>query len=175
MFVNSSQQLAENKLLLLYIFKKLDLPVTHSQVTDFILKNDIMNYFMFQQFLGELKESDFIEEEHKDNIQYYVITEKGRNTLKYFIDRIPPFSINKINQMLGVARNEFIKSSEVKADYIKLNEMEYLVSLKVIENEQPIIHLDLNVANSKQAKQICENWRNNAQNLYGKLINLLIE
>ncbi|KAB3535381.1 DUF4364 family protein [Alkaliphilus pronyensis] len=174
MFVNSSQQLAEKKLLLLYIFDKFDMPITHSQTTDFILKNDLMNYFMLQQFLAELKDAEFITEEAKDNLQYFSITEKGKNTLKYFADRIPQSSINRINGILGTAKEELKKSSEIKADYIKKNDTEYLVTLKVIENQQQIFSMELNVSSNKQAKLICDNWRKKAQNTYGKIINLLI-
>ncbi len=175
MFVNSSQQLAEKKLLLLYIFQQLDCPVTHSQITDFVLENELLNYFILQQFLGELKDSSFITEEVKENNQIFVITEKGKDTLRYFINRIPQKQIDKINQLLKTKKHELLKKSEVVADYSKLNEGEYSVNLKVIEKEVPLISINLNVATPQQAKQICENWSSNAQHIYGNLINLLIE
>ncbi len=175
MFIHSSQQLAEQKLLLLYIFKQLELPISNSQITDLVLENEIMNYFAFQQYLTELKESDFITEEVKENHQLFEITEKGRKTLEYFINRIPRQQLEKINALLKIKKKELIKSSEIKAEYIKLKEDEYLVTLKVIEKDIPMINIKLNVSSNKQAKQICDKWENKAQDLFGEIINLLVD
>lgn len=174
MFVNSSQQLAEKKLLLLYIFEKLEIPITHSQITDFVLENDLMNYFMFQQFFSELQESGFIIEEHKEQ-QQFIITDKGRNTLKYFINRLSREQLEKIDHLLSVKKKQLLKRAEVEADYVKLDENDVLVTLKVIERDTPLINISLNVANTKQAKIICQNWKENTQKIYSNLISMLIE
>ena len=175
MFINSSQQLAEQKLLLLYIFKQIEFPISNSQITDLVLENEIMNYFTFQQYLTELKEADFIIEEIQDSNQLFTITDKGRKTLEYFITRIPKQQLEKINQLLNTKKKDLINNSEIKAEYIKLKEDEYLVTLKVIEKEIPMINIKLNVNSNKQAKQICEKWKNKAQDLYGEIINLLVD
>lgn len=175
MFNNNPQQLAEDKLLLLYIFDCIEFPISNSQITQFILENDIMNYFMLQQYLGELKDSRFIIEKPKDSEHMYIITDKGKKTLSYFVDRIPKAQIKKIDDLLNIQREKLIKNTQVQADYIKLKDEEYLVKLDVIEKDIPIINLKLSVANNKQAKQICKKWRENAPNLYGQIINLLIE
>ena len=46
--------LAENKLLLLYIFRELDVPVTRNLITEIILENNFLNYFILQPYLSEL-------------------------------------------------------------------------------------------------------------------------
>jgi len=175
MFNNSSQQLAESKLLLLYIFDRIEFPMSNSEITQFALENDIMDYFMLQQYLGELKDSKFIIENQKDNEYVFIITETGKSTLSYFVNRIPKSQIERIDQLLNIQKEKFIKNTQIKADYIKLKDDEYLVRLDVIEKDMPIINLKLSVANNKQAKQICEKWRQSAPSLYGQIINLLIE
>ncbi|MBM7616325.1 DUF4364 family protein [Alkaliphilus hydrothermalis] len=175
MFVNSSQQLAEKKLLLLYIFKQFDGTVSHSQVTDFVLENDLLNYFIFQQFIGELKDSKFIVEEIKDQKQLFTVTDKGKDTLRYFINRIPQRQLDRVNELLKEKKHEIVKKSQVTADYVKVKEGEYLVNLKVVEGDVTIISISLNVASNKHAKQVCENWQGNVQDIYGTLINQLIE
>jgi len=174
-FNNSSQQLAESKLLLLYIFDRIEFPMSNPQITQFVLENDIMNYFMLQQYLGELKDAKFITENQRDNEYIFIITEKGKSTLSYFIDRIPVSKIERIDQLLNIQKQKLIENTQIKADYIKLKDNEYLVKLDVTEKDLPIINLKLSVTNNKQAKQICEKWRKSAPSLYGQIINLLIE
>ena len=54
--LGNNRQLAENKLILLYIIDKLEIPVSNLQMTKIILENKIMNYFLLQQYLDELRE-----------------------------------------------------------------------------------------------------------------------
>ena len=54
-----NQELAENKLLLLYIFDKIQLPVSNNLITEIVLENNLFNYFHIQQYLSELVTSDF--------------------------------------------------------------------------------------------------------------------
>jgi predicted transcriptional regulator len=175
MLIHSSQQLAEQKLLLLYIFNQLELPISNSQITDLVLENEIMNYFTFQQYLTELKEAAFIVESINEGNQLFSITDKGKKVLEYFVNRIPKKQIDFVSQLLSVKKKELIKSSEIKAEYIKLKDNEYIVTLKVIEKDVPMISIKLNVNSNRQAKQICEKWKNQAQNLYGKIITLLVD
>lgn len=175
MFNNTPQQLAEDKLLLLYILDSVEFPIPNSQIIQFMLENDIMNYFVLQQYLGELKDSKFIIEKPKDNEHMFIITDRGKKTLSYFVDRIPKSQIKKIDNLLNIQKKEFIKNTQVQSDYIKIKDEEYLVKLDVIEKDIPIINLKLSVANNKQAKQICKKWREDAPSLYGQIINLLIE
>ena len=50
----NSLELAENKLLMLYILKSIKDPISNAQFTEIILENNFMNYFIFQQYLSEL-------------------------------------------------------------------------------------------------------------------------
>ena len=73
----NSLELAENKLLMLYILKSIKDPISNAQFTEIILENNFMNYFIFQQYLSELEESKFVEYHENNNKKLLVITEKG--------------------------------------------------------------------------------------------------
>ncbi|MGL4873967.1 MAG: DUF4364 family protein, partial [Clostridium sp.] len=45
MHKESSLELAENKLLVLYILKLLKQPITNTQLTEIVLENSFINYF----------------------------------------------------------------------------------------------------------------------------------
>jgi hypothetical protein len=66
------------------------------------------------------------------------------------------------------------KESEIFADFYKVNENEYIVNLKVVENEIVLIDLQLNVVSAKQAKLICEKWKNSSGKIYGQIMDSLI-
>lgn len=172
MFANTPQQLAEKKLLLLYILDKIEKPLSNPQVTEFILENDIMNYFMLQQFLSELKETDFIIEDTESTQQLISITEKGKNTLDYFINRIPRYQKEEISNLIALKKESLKVSTEIKGDYRRLKDDTYMVSLSIIEKNTPIIHLKFNVHSQQRAEEICGKWKKHAVDLANNVVQL---
>ena len=61
MFNDNTEELAQNKLILLYIIDKSQSSLSNSQITEIVLEDNYMNYFLIQQFLSELVKSKFIE------------------------------------------------------------------------------------------------------------------
>jgi len=173
MFVHTSEQLAENKLALLYMLHKINLPLTNGQITELILGHDLMNYFMLQQFISELKEVGFIQESESDGHEIFIITDKGKSTLEFFINRIPTETKVRIDNIINDKKNEIIKSTQVKAHYTKVSQHDFEVKLSVEEKDIQIIGLNLNVPNANQAKDICNNWKDNSVKIYGDIIKLL--
>ena len=51
----------ENKLIVLYLIDKMDVPLSNSEISQFILEEDIMNYFDLQQIMAELLETSYLE------------------------------------------------------------------------------------------------------------------
>lgn len=107
MFSANSEELAQNKLLLLYIIQESPYEFNRTQLTEFILEKNYMNFFVIQQYLSELVESGLLEIVESGNEKYYKIPEKGQIALNYFINKIPEsikkeleaeFKIQKIKQ-----------------------------------------------------------------------------
>ena len=61
MFIENTEELAQNKLLLLYVIKVSKTPFDNNRITEFMLEKNYMNYFLVQQYLSELINSNFIE------------------------------------------------------------------------------------------------------------------
>lgn len=170
-----TEELAENKLLLLYIFNKIKYNISNIQITQIILENNFINYFTLQQYLSELISSDFLCYIERDGKQRISITKKGLKVLELFKNRI---SINKIaaaDNYLEQHEADMKKEITVTADYTIEKKDNFIVDLKVIENNIPLIDIKLDVASNKQARDICTKWKNNSSELYNKIVNLLIE
>ena len=173
MFQNSSEQLASNKLLILYIMKKMNVDLTNSQITQIVLETEVMNYFSFQQFLSELIESKFLNIYKEDDREYYRLTQRGLEMLEYFLPKVNDNSL-KINDYIKKNKERILSETEVKATFKKENEREFIVNLRVIENNSDLINLNVIVSSEKQAMLICKNWKNNASYIYAEIIQSLI-
>ena len=96
---DSTLELAENKLLLLYIIKSIKYPISNTQLTDIVLENSFINYFMLQQYVSELISSEFLEyKTQDDDKEIIVLTEKGDKVLFFFKDRISPNKLKLIDE-----------------------------------------------------------------------------
>ncbi|WP_425448154.1 DUF4364 family protein [Dethiothermospora halolimnae] len=172
MIFENTKELAEHKLLLLYIIDQIDIPMNNTEITQFVLENNYMNYFIVQQYLSELVNSNFIELANKDGKEFYRVSNLGKETLNYFINRIPDRIKTEIDKRYKKKRKELIKESQIVANYFKKNDSEFIVNLKVVEKDITLFNLSLNVVSNKQAKLICDNWKKDPQRIYEKIFHL---
>ncbi|WP_042683269.1 DUF4364 family protein [Anaerosalibacter massiliensis] len=175
MFIDSTEELAQNKLLLLYIIDKSDAPLTNGEITEFVLENNYMNYFLVQQFLSELIKSKFIEYTKKEGKERYTILKKGKLTLNYFINKIPNEVKKDIDIKFQVKKEEIERETQIIGDYYKKGKNEYVVNLKLVEKDSTLFSLYLNVVSSQQAKMICDNWKSSPDKVYQEILNTLIK
>ena len=175
MFENSSEELAYHKLLILYILDKINMDLTNSQITQVVLETEMMNYFSLQQLLSQLMESKFLITYKDSDREYYSLTQKGIETLEYFLSRIPENSTKKVDEYILNNKENLLADTQVKSSFVKQSDNEFIVNLRVIENQCNLIDLNLNVSSEKQAQQICNNWKKNASYMYAEIIDLLIK
>jgi len=175
MIFRDTEELAENKLLLLFILKEIEMPVTGNEIIRIVLENDFMNYFALQQFLGELVKDNFITYYEDKGKHYYRMDKKGSDTLKLFLNRIPQKLRQDVLNYLTENMNRIKKEKQIIGRYTMEEENQYLVNLKMIENHKISMDLNLKIFSHKHARKICENWNNNAPDLYGKILNLLVK
>jgi predicted transcriptional regulator len=170
-----STEFAADKLSILYFLKILDMPLANNQITEFFAGNNILNYFEMQHLLAELIETEHIIQDECRNNQYYVLSEKGNEALALFSSRIDAGVREMMDEFAARNRERLKNESELLADYTKIDDNNYEVSLKVMEQERILLHIKLNVINIRQAKAICSNWKSKAPQVYRKIIELLVE
>ena len=119
MFENSTEELAYHKLLILYILDKINMDLTNSQITQVVLETDMMNYFSLQQILSQLMDSKFIKPYKDSGREYYCLTQKGLETLEYFLNRIPESYAIKINEYIKNNKESLLADTQVKSSFVK--------------------------------------------------------
>ena len=172
---DNTLELAESKLLLLYIVKKIKYPISNSQLTDIVLENNFINYFILQQYLSELISSEFLKYEESNEKQLIHMTEKGEKVLSFFQDRISETKIKLIDEYIKNCIDTIKKELTITADYSPENNDTFIVNLKAIENEVLLLDLKVSVASKKQAVSLCAKWKENPSDIYTKIISALIE
>lgn len=174
MFGDTSD-LAENKLLLLYIFDKIKLPISNTQITQIVLENNFINYFTLHQYISDLLASGFLNYDTEGSKQRLMITEKGSKVLSMFEGRLPKTKAEVIDKYLIVHLDNIKKEITVTAEYTIENKNNYIVSLKATENNTMLIDLKINVPTNAHARNLCNRWKTSSSELYESIIKLLID
>ena len=169
----TSAELAENKLLVLYVIKSLRQPISKTQLTEIILENNFINYFTLQQYISELEIAEFVEYIEKNNKKLITITTKGENVLSIFNDRISPIKRDIIDSYISKAIDNIKKELTIHSDYTIEKNNSFIVNLKALEDETLLIDLKISVPTKKQATSLCNRWKENPSDIYTKIVQVL--
>lgn len=171
--MDKGNKIAQDKLKLLYIINFLNIPLTNSEITNYILEYNYMDYFTLQLFLGDLCDSNFLIKSLKNGSDYYSISTSGKSTLKMFKERLPNYFINEITTNFSSLKKELKKQRELIGHYYKNKDDVYIVSLQVMENESVIFDLSINVPTEDFAKKICKKWDSSPEEVFGSIVKTL--
>lgn len=170
-----SEQMALYKLMVLYMLKRVNFPLTYKQITEFFFGKDYTNYFTFQQVMAELTESNLIRIETVRHTSQYEITKEGDEVLYYYSKNIPTAIIEDINQYFNDNKFKMRNETGIVADYNQMENREYMVTLKVMEGRATLISLELSVPTEEQAMTVCDHWAGNCQEVYSYIMRKLIK
>lgn len=163
------------KLMILYMLNKLDSQLTNSQLSGFFITNNYTDYFTIQQTLSDLVESGFVEKVTIRNTSYYSITFEGYESLTFFKSQIPKGALDDIAVYLE--NNKYALKNEVgtQADYYRHTNGDYIAHCQVMEGKSLLYEINIAVPSEEEAAKICGNWRGYSEELYGQIMNSLLQ
>ncbi len=167
---SDNETLAENKVLILYVLSKVGKPISNNSLLNLILTITDMNYFYFQQFLLDLIENKYIINFHKENKSFYDITDLGKETLELTQNIIPGIIKLKVDSNFKTEIDNFENEHSIVAEYTAESETNFMVTCKMIDNNETIFELKTFAGSRNQAKKIADNWKNNADKIYPEII-----
>lgn len=165
-----------SKLILLYVFDQMEIPVTSETLNDMCCsQNTWLTYMTLTQILPELVDARFLVMVSANGTDYYKITQEGRDCLNYFFMKIPSSLRGEISAYIKKNRQSFKRKQEYFRDYYKNKDGTYTVNLKIIDPTGSKLELKLNVANRAEAITVFKKWNNSASDVYSALYKILID
>lgn len=166
-----------NKLILLFIFDKMEMPLSESTIMDLCQnKNNWIDFVNCKIALEQLVEAKFIcrIEERKDET-FYNITVEGRVCLAHFFVRIPSSMRETISNYVKDSRMVYRRKQEYSSSYDKRDDGTYDVILKITDTILPALEIKLNVPTRAIAKHVDKHWGDKAPQIYAQLYDSLVE
>lgn len=163
------------KLTILYMLDKAGFPLTNTQISNFFLEKEYTDYFRVQEVIGELTDASLINSESTHSNTQYSLTAAGKETLGFFKDKISDGIANDVKEFFQKNKMELKMENSILADYYKTTDRRYDVRCQVRSDGHNIIDLTLSVKTREQAEAICNNWKNQNDDVYAYLMDILLK
>jgi len=171
----SNEDLAENKVLILYLLNKLSDGIKSDNLYKIVSSANNINYFYFQELITDLIDSNFIGSLTEDEDTFIKITSEGQNALSLTKSLLPGILKLKADNAFKEEIPIIAEESSIITEYIPKDENNYTVKCKIIEKNEVIFEVSAFAGSRERAKQISDNWKNSANQIYPKIIDLLID
>ncbi len=168
---SNDQQTA--KLCLLLVMHKLSVPLPRPKLESIVAQHSRLHYFDVSIAFHELLESKLILEEKTTIGKCYSILTDGVSVIQSMEDTIPTFIRKRLLTYLEDNSKQIRLSSDTGSSYRRIAENQYLAELWITENNVEIMRIQLNVPTDTEAKNMCENWQDNAPTLFATIFTTL--
>lgn len=163
------------KLMVLSMLEQSKVPLTNTLLSDFFLAKEYTSYFTLQEALYELDEAQLIQQETSHSNIQYSITPAGRESLRFFENKINPAIQTDIRQYIADHQIPIAASATAIADYYLTPEKKYAARCQLREKGITQLDLTMTVMNREQAEAVCANWKNQSNDIYLMLIDCLLK
>ena len=156
------------KLMIMHMLNKVDFPLTNTQIAQFFLENEYTTYFSVQRSINELIENGFVFLNVNRNTSYYHLTSEGRESLKFFENKIPNQIVDDVDMFLIENKYELRNEAGTVSDYYRAANGDYIVHCQVKEGDSTLIELNIATPDKDIASKMCANWqdKDTSQKIY---------
>ncbi len=175
MVYRGTEELAENKLILLFLLSEIKSPLTKNQITQIVMENSLMNYFSMQHFLSQLVDKGLVKHYQDMGKHLYLIQDQGLDVLKLFSARIPAKLKEDLLEYFSEKGLLFKKEPNAQSSYVMEDQDTYTVCLRLAKKRSTVLDARIKASSEEDARKICQNWNANAETLYEDIVKILME
>lgn len=158
MFQNDPKQMVSLKIMILYVVKALGHEVRKTDLTDFFMFYDYMNFFEFQQYLTELIETGLIVEVADPAGNRFLITETGLKSIGFFSDRLDKSTKRELEWRLEIEQSKKLVESKPDGKYMKDADGNHYAELRIMTGSRIDFYMKLKVEDRESAEALISRW-----------------
>lgn len=165
----------DKRLIVLFVLKESKVALNAEQISKFCSEFDDITYIDICMFIDSLKNSGYIQESYENDKIFYTLTESGSEILAELIELVPGISLLNMKNILKEKMEDYKQDYEVDTIILPIKAEEYKVSCFIKDGNDELINLTIYAGDKENAKKISNNWKENADELYGKIIELMTD
>ena len=149
----------DKRLIVLFVMRETNSPLSIEQVSKLCSEFDDITYIDICMYVESLKNSNYITESYQNGKIFYNQKITKDNTA--------------IKNILKEKMDDYKQDYEVDTIIIPIKADEYKVSCFIKDGNDELINITIYAGDKENAKKISNNWKLNADNIYGKIIELM--
>ena len=146
---------------------------SHLQLLYFMVDNDIMTYFDLSLALHELVDEGQAAKIAHPADSLYQITEAGRETLSFFVNRLAHSKATLICREAPAWRERFAAEKQFSAKVVQQPGGEYVTQLRLVDGSAVALSIDIPSPERRLADQLAAAWPRHAGEIYQYLMDTL--
>lgn len=160
------------KVLILFILSRLPAPVDKERLTDATLVcDDAIGYFEFSDCLTDLVSTEHVKFENGR----YSITSKGLQNGNVTESGLPYSVRMRAEGSSAALSNKLQREAMITATHELRRRGGYTVRLSMSDGVGSVISMELLTADDDQTRRIEENFRKNAESIYSRIVQMLLD
>ena len=160
----------EIKFLILYITARVIEPIPFDTVWDLAMCDEGVDYFDFAECL-----SDLVRTEHltlsADGL--YAITDKGLRNSRICESSLPYSVRLRTDKNVAEYNRRLLRRNQVQSQVTARENGSYLVELRLQDDVDSILHLELTAATEAMARDLADRFRKDPEGVYTRLLSAL--
>lgn len=165
------------KIIICYILKNIDSPLSRDNIQSALYDNGIANYFEISQAIDNLLDVGAIENKNEN----LVINNKGEQIARDLKDELSPYIKNKAVRAAKLTAIYEKRKKENNVSITKLSDKKYRLDISLLScmpeesNTDELMNISVFATDSLQAETMKNTFLNNPVRLYEKVIEALTE
>ena len=161
------QDKLEIKFLILYIVSRLTEPVDGADLQDMTMCDEGIDYFDYAECLGDLVKTEHLRVTEDGQ---YVITEKGRRN-SGICESSLPYAVSQLSDRHIAAWNKAaVRRQQVQGRVTPRENGTFTVELRLRDDVDSLMTLDLMVADKADAEALAERFRREPEKVYTQIV-----
>lgn len=174
-YLNSENYIFDKKLIVLFILKETKNTLTIDQIAKMCSEFEDITYFDICVYIEELKKNGYITETYQDSKSYYSLTDTGLDILSELLELVPGINLLNMKNLLKLQIEDYKVEYEVDTNIFPIKADEYKVGCYIKDGSDELINITIYAGDKEHAKKISNHWKENANEIYGKIIELMTE
>ncbi len=164
------QDKLEIKFLILYIAARLTEPAEGAELQDLTMCDEGIDYFDYAECLNDLVKTEHL---HITEDGRYAITEKGLRNSRICESSLPYSVRQRTDKSIAAYNKAALRRQQVQSRVTQRENGTYTVTLRLRDDVDSLMQLELMVADRDNAEKLAERFRREPEKVYAEVIGLL--
>ena len=163
-----------HKLMVLYMLKRVNFPMSTAQLWQYFRGKEYMSEDEFGHLMNGLRDANLIRSEELNNVLRHELTKEGDEALFYFTADIAESLKKDMEDYIAVNRMKARNETGIATGYEPSGDGGYYVHLKIREEKTVLFEMRLAVPDKEQAETLSAHLQDNAQAIYAFVMKKLV-